>query len=556
MAALILGAASIVMGNSPVDLYGRAANGPNGVVASAKPQASQVGIDILKKGGNAVDAAVATAFALGVLEPNASGIGGGGFMIVKMAKMPEAVVIDFREVAPGKSTPTMYKLNDKGDPLDNCTTIGGLASGVPGQVKGLLYCFDHYGSKKISRAQVLQPAVDWATKGFTVTPTFVEITKEEFDRMKPYPYLSSLYLKDGLPHDVGDTIRNPELAKTYTMIAKHGADYIYKGAVAKAIAAEVQKQGGIITEEDLANYQVKIRKPVQGTYRGYTIMSIPPASSGGTHLIELLNILENFDMKGAGYGTALSAHLWTEAERLVFADRAKFMADTDFVPVPLKGLTSKAYAKTLAAQISTDKIMPSVAAGSPDRYESGSTTHLSVMDKAGNMVAITQTINDFFGSGVAIPGYGFIMNDEMDDFNPEPGTANSVQPGKRPLSSMSPSLVLDPQGRPFMVVGTPGGPRIFSSTAQVISNVIDHGMPIQEAINAPRVFRTHKSNLFLEGRVSLNTSEALAKMGHKTSVKGDWDLFFGGAQGVVYDYAHKILMGGADPRRDGHAASF
>lgn len=556
LVAVIVSAATLLMGQTPVNLFNRGANGTHGVVASAKAEASQVGVDVLKRGGNAVDAAVATAFALEVLEPNASGIGGGGFMIVKLAKMKEAVVIDFRETAPAKSRPDMFKVDAKGDPVDNCTTVGGLASGVPGEVKGLLYCFEHFGSGKLSRAQVIQPAIEWATKGFKVTPTFVEISKEEFDRLKKYPYLSSLYLKDGLPHDVGDTIRNPELAETLKLVAKDGVKAIYQGPIAQKIVAEVQKRGGIITEQDLADYQVKIRKPVVGTYHGYTILSIPPASSGGTHLIELLNIMENFDLKATGWGSAQTDHLWSEALRLVFADRSRYMADTDFVKVPLAGLTSKAYAKELAAKISPDKIMPTVEAGRPDRFENGSTTHLSVMDSAGNMVAITKTINDFFGSGVAIPGTGFIMNDEMDDFEAVPGTANSVQPGKRPLSCMSPSLVLDPKGRPFMVVGTPGGPRIFSSAAQVISNVIDYGMPMQEAISAPRVFQAQKSNLFLEGRVSLNTFNKLNAMGHKTQVMGDYDLFFGGAQGVVYNYVTRILMGGADPRRDGQAAAF
>jgi len=554
--ALIVSAASLLVGQVPVNLYGRAANGKIGVVAAAKPQASQVGVDILKKGGNAVDAAIATGFALGVLEPNASGIGGGGFMIVKLAKMKEAVVIDFREVAPGAAKPDMYKFDDKGKVVDNATVVGGLSNGVPGEVAGLLYAFDHYGSKKLTRAQILQPAIDWANKGIPVTVNLAGIIKDNFETIKKFPACASIYLNGGLPYEIGDTIKNPDLAKTLKLVAAKGADAIYKGEIAEKIAAEVQKQGGIITAEDLASYKVQVRKPVVGTYRGYTIMSVPPASSGGTHLIELLNILENFDLKATGYGSAASAHLWSESMKLIFADRSKYMADTAFVKVPLQGLTSKAYAKELAAKIALDKSMEAATAGDPSKFESGSTTSLSVMDKDGNMVAITKSINYFFGSGVLVPGTGFIMNDHMDDFVLKPGSVNSVEPGKRPLSSMSPTLVLDPKGRAFMTIGSPGATRIFPTVAQVISNVVDYNMPLQEAILAPRYFQMASGNLNVEGRVSLNTFNKLGPLGHTMTTRNDWDPYFGGVHAVLYNYDTKVLMGGADPRRDGQAAAY
>ncbi len=554
--ALIVSAASLLVGQVPVNLYGRAANGKIGVVAAAKPQASQVGVDILKKGGNAVDAAIATGFALGVLEPNASGIGGGGFMIVKLAKMKEAVVIDFREVAPGAAKPDMYKFDDKGKVVDNATVVGGLSNGVPGEVAGLLYAFDHYGSKKLTRAQILQPAIDWANKGIPVTVNLAGIIKDNFETIKKFPACASIYLNGGLPYEIGDTIKNPDLAKTLKLVAAKGADAIYKGEIAEKIAAEVQKQGGIITAEDLASYKVQVRKPVVGTYRGYTIMSVPPASSGGTHLIELLNILENFDLKATGSGSAASAHLWSESMKLIFADRSKYMADTAFVKVPLQGLTSKAYAKELAAKIALDKSMEAATAGDPSKFESGSTTSLSVMDKDGNMVAITKSINYFFGSGVLVPGTGFIMNDHMDDFVLKPGSVNSVEPGKRPLSSMSPTLVLDPKGRAFMTIGSPGATRIFPTVAQVISNVVDYNMPLQEAILAPRYFQMASGNLNVEGRVSLNTFNKLGPLGHTMTTRNDWDPYFGGVHAVLYNYDTKVLMGGADPRRDGQAAAY
>jgi gamma-glutamyltranspeptidase/glutathione hydrolase len=545
-----------LLANQPANLYGRSATGTHGVVAAAKPEASQVGVDILKAGGNAVDAAIATGFALGVLEPNATGIGGGGFMIVRLANMKEAVVIDFREIAPHAARPDMYKLDAKGDVVGNASLVGGLASGIPGEVAGLLYAFEHYGSGRISRAQMLQPAIDWASKGYTVTYNLSNIIKDNFEVIKKFPACAAIYLKDGLPYEAGETIRNPDLAKTLKLIADQGTDAIYKGDIARRIAAEVQKQGGILTAQDLASYRIQVRKPVMGTYRGYTIMSIPPASSGGTHLVELLNILENFDMKAIGYGTPANAHLWAESMKMVFADRSKYMADTAFVKVPLAGLTAKGYAKELSARIALDKSMPSATAGDPSRYESGSTTSFSVMDKDGNMVAVTKSINEFFGSGVVIPGCGFIMNDHMDDFVLKPGTANSIEPGKRPLSSMSPSLVLDPQGRSFLTVGSPGATRIFPTVAQVISNIIDFGMPLQEALDAPRYFQMASGNFNVEGRVSLNTFNKLGPLGHTMTVRDDWDLYFGGAQAVLYDYNSKTLIGGADPRRDGQAAGF
>ncbi len=554
-AMLLAAAIGTLSAQLPVNLYGRAAAGPNGVVAAAKPEASQVGIEILKKGGNAVDAAIATGFALGVLEPNASGVGGGGFMIIKMKDMKEPVVIDFREMAPARSTPTMY-LGPDGKVIPNSTIEGGLAVGVPGEVKGLLYALEHYGSGKLSRAEIIMPAIEWALKGIPVTVNLESIIKDNYAKLVKYENGAKIYLKDGLPYEVGDKIYNPDLARTLAKIAVEGADAIYKGEIAQAIVDEVQKRGGIITLEDLARYEVKIRKPVKGTYRGYGIYSVPPASSGGTHLIEILNILENFDMKKVGFQTTQAAHLWSEILKLTFSDRAKYMADTDFVKVPLEGLTSKDYAKAQAARIDMSKPMSGQQAGDPSKYESGSTTHFSVMDKEGNMVAVTKTINYFFGSGVVIPGWGFIMNDEMDDFVPTPGSVNSVEPGKRPLSSMSPTLVLDPQGRSFMTIGSPGATRIFPTVAQVISNVIDFGFPIQEAIMAPRLFQAASGGPNLEGRYPINAYEGLKKLGHNVTVRGEWDAYFGGVHAIVYDYEKGMLYGGADPRRDGHAAAF
>ncbi len=555
LAAVFLFQQARLWGQTPLNLYRRGASGVNGVVAAAKPEASLAGIEIFKMGGNAVDAAVATGFALGVLEPNASGIGGGGFMILKMAGMKEAVVIDFRPTAPAAATPEMYKLDERGRPVGNASVEGGLASAVPGEVKGLLYALENYGSKKLSRAQILQPAIDWAERGVPVTPNLAQIIKDNFGKLRKYENGLAIYSKDGFPYEVGDKIINKDLANTLRLIQKQGADAIYKGEIARRIVDEVAKRGGIINLGDLANYQVKVRRPVTGTYRGYTVLTAPPPS-GGTHVLQLLNILENFDLPGLGEQSTATTHLWAEACKLVFADRSKYSADPDFVRVPYAGLASKAYAKELAALITPDKVMQNVTAGDPSRYESGSTTHFSVMDKEGNMVGVTKTINMFFASGVVVPGTGIIMGDDMDDFDVRPGYANSIQPGKRMLSSMSPTLVLDPQGRPYMALGSPGATRIIPTLAQVISNVIDRGMPIQLAIQAPRLYQARTGNLSMEGRYSINAYNGVKALGHTVTVSADYDSAFGGVHAVLFDHAARILYGGADPRRDGQAAGY
>lgn len=538
----------------PLDLYGRNADGKNGVVAAAKPEVSQIGVDILKQGGNAVDAAVAVGFAISVFEPNASGIGGGGFMLIRMAKTGKTVVIDYRETAPGKATPNMFVLDENGKVVNNEITVGGKASGVPGTVAGLLTALDKYGT--MPRSKVMAPAIKYAKEGIPVTVNLESIIKDNYEKLAQFDAAADIYLKDGLPYEIGDTIKNPDLANTLTKIAKDGQKAFYEGEIAKKIVDEVQKQGGIMTLKDLKDYKVELREPVVGKYRDYTIISCPPASSGGTHIVQLLNMLEHYDIKKMGDNTPESWQVWAESMRQAFADRAEYMGDTAFVKVPLKGLTSKAYSDEMVKKINLDKAGHDIKAGDPSKYESGSTTHFSVMDKEGNMVAVTQTINYFFGSGVVVPGTGIMMNNEMDDFVAKPGTKNSIEGGKRPLSSMSPTLVLDPQNRPFMTLGSPGATRIIPAVALTISNIIDHGMSIQEAISAPRIAQFQSGDLNIEGRVSLESYNKLQEMGHKIHVRDSYDPYFGGVHGVMMDYKTKTLHGGADPRRDGHAAAF
>lgn len=535
----------------------RDATGENGMVASSNVYATMAGLEILEQGGNAVDAAIAVCYALGVAEPFTSGLGGGGFMIVHTAD-GENQFIDYREVASSGQTAESW-LDDSGNLIENANSVGGLAVGVPGEVAGLELALSQFGSGKLSRQQIIQPAIDLANNGYVVSPTMYGAIADEYERMiGEYSELGQYYLKDGLPYEVGDTVTNPDLAKTLQLIAENGADAFYKGEVAEAIVAAVQKHGGVMTTEDLANYKAEERVPVTGTYRGYQIISAPPASSGGTHIVEALNVLENYDIGGMEVNSAEYLHLFSETFKACFADRAAYMADTAFADVPLDGLTSKDYAKTIYEKITDGS--QDWTAGNPAQYEGNSTTSFSIADKEGNVVTVTQTIECFWGSKIAVEGYGFIMNDEMHDFSTSLDSVNKLEPGKRPLSSMSPTIVLREDGSSFMSVGSPGGLRIWPTVTQVISHVIDHDMDIQEAIDTARIFDngTDTGINYESGGVTPVTADvaaALEAQGHVVTDKGEWQLFFGGVQGIVYQ-EDGTLRGGADPRRDGKALGF
>ncbi|MBI5579085.1 MAG: gamma-glutamyltransferase [Deltaproteobacteria bacterium] len=526
----------------------------NGMVAAAHPLASQVGVEILKKGGNAVDAAVATAFALGVVEPNASGLGGGGFILVYNAKTKGVTAIDYREMAPLKATPDMYQLTPDGKVVGNETQQGHKAVAIPGTLAGLTLALKQHGS--MSLKDVMAPAIRIAEQGYTVSKTLNAMMKDNFDKLTKYPAAAAVYLKAGLPYEVGDRLVLKDLAKSYRLIAEKGPDVFYKGEIADAIEKEMRASGkGLITKADLAAYKPAVRTPVRGTYRGYEIISMAPPSSGGTHVIEILNILEGYNMTQLGFQTPESLHIEAEAMKRAFADRAKYMADTDFVKVPIAGLISKKYAEELRKGISMNAVGSKIPAGNPLPFVgSGGTSHLSVVDKQGNIVALTQTINYFFGSGVLVPGTGIMLNDEMDDFNPQPGTSNSVEPKKRPLSSMTPTIMLK-NGKPFLSVGSPGATRIISALTQIIVNVVDFRMNLQDAIEAPRI-HCMTGDIFMESRIPKDVQEALIAKGHKLSVRGAMDLYFGGAQGVMIDPASRKLYGAGDPRRDGVAVGY
>ena len=532
---------------------GRDATSTKAMATASKYEVSQVGAEIMAKGGNAVDAAVAMGFALGVCEPFTSGLGGGGLATIHTAE-GENFFIDFREVAPAAATLDLY-VDASGENNGN-TKEGGLASGVPGEVAGLLYLLEHHGT--MSREEVMEPAIRIANEGFTVSAYCANAISDAYEKTQKFPEMSKVYLdENGLPWEEGSVITNPDLGKALQLIADQGADVFYKGEIGEAMVATLAKYDGVMTMDDLAGYEVHELEPVTGDYRGYTVISSPPPSSGGTHLIEILNILENFDMASMEVNSAEYVHLFAETFKLAFADRAKYMADTNFVTVPLGGLTSQAYADKRAQDIDLNVAMEQAAPDDPSPYEHTDTTHFSVADVDGNCVAITKTINYYFGSGVMVDGYGFMMNNQMDDFSTDSESVNKIEPGKKPLSSMSPTVVLKPDGSPFLVLGTPGGSRIFSGVAEVISRVIDSKMDLHTAISVPKIWNcSNKNNLQYEKPLKgyeqyALTDETIAKlteMGHgelKTAASGAFQCIMFMDDGTLY--------GTADPRQDGKA---
>lgn len=532
---------------------GRDATSTKAMATASKYEVSQVGAEIMSKGGNAVDAAVAMGFALGVCEPFTSGLGGGGLATIHTAE-GENFFIDFREVAPAAATLDLY-VDASGENNGN-TQEGGLASGVPGEVAGLLYLLEHHGT--MSREEVMEPAIRIANEGFTVSAYCANAISDAYEKTQKFPEMSKVYLdENGLPWEEGSVITNPDLGKALQLIADQGADAFYKGEIGEAMVATLAKYDGVMTMDDLAGYEVHELEPVTGDYRGYTVISSPPPSSGGTHLIEILNILENFDMASMEVNSAEYVHLFAETFKLAFADRAKYMADTNFVTVPLGGLTSQAYADKRAQDIDLNVAMEQAAPDDPSPYEHTDTTHFSVADVDGNCVAITKTINYYFGSGVMVDGYGFMMNNQMDDFSTDSESVNKIEPGKKPLSSMSPTVVLKPDGSPFLVLGTPGGSRIFSGVAEVISRVIDSKMDLHTAISVPKIWNcSNKNNLQYEKPLKgyeqyALTDETIAKlteMGHgelKTAASGAFQCIMFMDDGTLY--------GTADPRQDGKA---
>lgn len=509
-----------------------------GMVAAAHPLSSQAGLEILKAGGNAVDAAVATAFANGVVEPNANGIGGEGYIVIYLKGQEKVTSIDYRSRASFNPTTAAKWPSD-----------GHLGAAVPGTVAGLAKALQEYGT--MSLAQVLAPAIKLAEEGFVVTPTLAGVISDNFKRAMPNKALMAIIAPDGLPLEAGDVYKNPDLAKTLRKIAAEGPDGFYKGEVAKAIAADMKASGGLIDENDLAQYKAIEREPATGTYRGYDIVSAP-APVGGFLLIQSLNMIENYDIKAWGFDSAKKLHLFSEVFARAFDDYYDVLGDPDYVNVPMKALTSKGYANAKAASIKIDAMTTSYDKVNVNS-EHWSTTHMSVVDKDGNLVALTQTLSSFFGSAVAVPGTGVILNNEMGNFNGKKGTS-AYAPGKRMNTTIAPTVIMK-DGQAFATLGTPGAMRIIPTMAQIVTNLIDYGMGMQEAIEAPRMYCTFlqgpgKTTIELEGTLfPAKTSDDLKALGYKVKSYEGRDLYFGGVQGIITK--NGMLYGGADPRRDG-----
>jgi gamma-glutamyltranspeptidase/glutathione hydrolase len=555
---------------------------PHGMVASTSRIASAVGVDVLKRGGNAVDAAVAVAFALAVTYPAAGNLGGGGFMMIRM-KDGRATAIDYREMAPAAAHRNVY-LDEHGELIkgEGSSTVGYRASGVPGTVAGMELALKKYGSGRLKWAQLVEPARRLAADGFTVSYGLARSLKANGKDLSQYPDTNRIFLKGGQFYGEGETIRQPELAATFARLQKRGAREFYEGETARLIADDMRRNNGLITLEDMKAYVAKERVPLRTTYRGYEIISMPPPSSGGAVLIEMLNILEGFDLRSLGWSSSERYHLMAEAMRRAFADRAEYMGDADFVSVPVKGMIDKSYADRQRSTIRADRasLSAQVCAGSPPgtdpkapkdvcpkqtAAESEETTHFTVVDAEGNAVSNTYTLNDSYGSKVVARGTGILMNNEMDDFAAKPGTPNlygliqgernAVAARKRPLSAMTPTFVMRKDGTLWFAVGSPGGPTIINTVLQVITNVVDYDMSIQQAIDAPRVHHQWLPDeiVYEPYGMSADTARSLMGRGHKLV---DKPRYMGDAQGVMIEEKTGVRLGASDPRNYGEAVGY
>jgi gamma-glutamyltranspeptidase / glutathione hydrolase len=529
----------------------------NGMVVSQNAIASQVGMEVMLAGGNAVDAAVATAFALAVVHPAAGNIGGGGFLLLRPARGP-AAVYDFREQAPAAATPTMF-LKD-GKYSHDLHHDSHLSVGVPGTVAGLNMAWTDNG--RMPWKDLLQPAISLAREGFMVSDGLARSLREVLPQMKRYPASIAQFSRQGVPYEMGDVLQQPDLAKTLERIAEKGTRGFYEGETAALVEKEMKANGGLVTREDLRHYTIYRRPPLRGTYRGMEILTVPPPSAGGVALLQCLNVLEDYDVPAMGFNSSLFVHTVTEALRRAFADRARFLGDPEVVKdMPVERLVSKQYAAALRKTIHADRASVSSPASFEWPAESTETTHFSVVDADRNVVALTTTLEDGYGSKIVVPGAGFLLNNEMGDFNAGPGLTdasglvgsepNLAGPGKRMLSSMTPTIVVR-EGRPYLVTGSPGGRTIPSTVLLTVLNVLDFGMNPQEAVDAPRFNHQWLPDVIQYERygLSADTVEALAKRGHKIAEIGGQGV----AEAIRVNAREGLLEGGCDRRAPDGAA--
>ncbi len=535
--------------------------GKRAMVVTAHPLASKIGLDVIKKGGNAVDAAVAVQFALAVAFPVAGNIGGGGFMMYRSKAKNEISALDFREMAPGKATRDMY-LDDEKNVIPRLSIDGHLAAGVPGSVAGMIEAHQRYGKIK-DFGSLIEPAILLAQNGFVVTKQQAERLNKFQDQFKACNTTMPVFVKD-VPWKAGDILIQKDLAWTLTQIKERGFAGFYEGPVAEKIVAEMNAGKGIISLEDLKNYRAKWRQPVLGTYKNYSVVSMPPPSSGGIALVQLLGIVQNYPLEQWGQHSPESIHVMTEAERRVYADRATHLGDSDFYPVPRQQMINPDYLTSRMEDFDPEKASKSddIKAGPATPDESEETTHFSIIDNEGNAVSITTTINSGFGSKTVVAGAGFLLNNEMDDFSAKPGVpnfygligneANAIEPGKRMLSSMTPSIVLK-DGNLFMVVGTPGGSTIITSVFQTILNVIEHKQSAHDAVQMPRIHHQWLPDkiMYEKGAISEETKKALEAMGHSLMERGA----IGRVEAILVK-EDGTLEGAADRRGDDHAAGY
>lgn len=540
----------------------------HGMVVSASEIASRVGAKIMENGGNAVDAAVAVGFALAVTYPYAGNIGGGGFMVIHLQNGINTT-IDYREKAPQSANKDMY-LDKSGNYIPALSQEGTTSAAVPGSVAGLIYALKKYGTMSLS--QVIQPAIDLAKNGWLLDYKNAGGFKNFLPLFKKYSSSYKIFSKDGAPYQEGDLFIQSDLANSLELIKEKGTDGFYKGKTAELLIKQIQSLGGYITQADLDEYKPVERIPVEGTYRGYKIVSMPPSSSGGIALIEMLNILENYKFSKDNWGSSEYIHKLVEVMKYTYADRTFLVGDEDFFNVPRRGLISKTYAKTIYNKIEArkDEAVSSkeINEGDPAKFnESNETTHYSIYDESGNAVSVTTTINSAFGSGIVVDGAGFLLNNEMDDFSAKPGEpnqfgllgseGNSIQPGKRPLSSMTPTIVLK-DDKPFIIIGSPGGSRIITTVLQVIMNCIDFGMNIAEAVSAPRIHHQWMPDEIFYEKFSFpkDVKTNLQKMGYKFEDANQKFTILGLAEGIMIDNDNHIIFGASDPRGSGAAVGF